>query len=265
MQDKLGDKLKKYEQCYDQVLPAGFPIVVRLDGKAFHTFTRGLDKPYDIGLTNLMIETTIDLVKYFNARIGYTQSDEISLILFDEGKSEGQQFANRVNKLISISAAFCTNQFNQGLTQHLPNKPQNALFDSRVFILPEKLVTDYLIWRELDATRNSLNTLAQSEFSHKELQGLGSKDLHEKLHSIGINWNNYPNFFKRGTYVQKRIITRKFTEEELEKLPEKHNARKNPELEVKRTLVDKIEMPIFTSLINPNEVIFKGEEPKCLS
>jgi tRNA(His) 5'-end guanylyltransferase len=138
-------------------------------------------------------------------------------------------------------------------------------FDCRVFSVPnETEAANCLLWRELDATRNSVSMAAQANFSHKELQGKSCAEMHDMLFNKSINWNNYPDFFKRGTYVQRINVVRPFTVEEIDKLPPKHMARTNPNLTVERTDYIEIKMPPFMKVINRENVIFRGESPKTL-
>lgn len=269
--DSLGDRMKFYEKaagCEEVFLPM-LPIVVRLDGKAFHSFTKGLDRPFDERFRKLMVATTEFLVQYTNARIGYTQSDEITLIFYSGEPKSQVFFDGRRDKIITILAAKATQFFNRHLPDFLPSKSnlkdENApVFDARAFMVPARYeAVNALIWREQDATKNSISMVAQAHFSHKSLQGKNGKEMQEMLfQEKGINWNDYPAAFKRGTYVQRRKVTRPFTVEELSKLPPKHKARQNPDLVVERTEIQIIDMPILTKVINQEEVVFEGAAPK---
>ena len=145
-------------------------------------------------------------------------------------------------------------------------KGKRPQFDCRVFSVPNEIeAANCLIWRELDATRNSVSMAAQSMFSHKQLQGKSCSAMHEMLFQNGTNWADYPAFFRRGTYVQRRHVERPYTVEEFDKLPEKHMARTNPDLTVVRTEYIEIDMPPLTRVINREAVIFRGEEPQVLA
>jgi len=196
MSDSLGDRMKAYENAYRfNVLPR-MPVIIRVDGKAFHTLTRGCAKPFDEPLMTSMNHTAQCLVDGIqNARMAYVQSDEISVLLVDYNKYDSQQwFGGSLNKMVSISAALASLSFSKFYGK-------DALFDSRAFVLPEKEVTNYFIWRQQDATRNSINMVAQSLYSHKQLQGVNSNKAQEVIFEKGINWNDYPIRCKRGAVV----------------------------------------------------------------
>jgi len=266
----LGNRMKQYEDDWECRLMPMVPAIARLDGKAFHTFTKGLTRPFHKPLSDLMIKTTKHLVEQWNCCIGYTQSDEITLVWMVSDFKTELPFGGRVQKLCSVLAGDCSNVFNL-LTSNDPGMPdrcKNAKpqFDCRVFSVPnEAEAANCLVWRELDATRNSVSMAAQSMFSHKELQGKNCAEMHDMMHEKGTNWNDYPAFFKRGSYIQRRHVDRPFTMYEIEKLPAKHMARTNPDLRVVRSDYIEIDMPPLTRVINRNDVIFRGEEPKILS
>lgn len=266
MSDKtaLGDRMKWYESRYtnDQFMPM-VPVIARLDGRAFHSFTKGLKRPYDERLTNLMVDTTKFLVQETNARCGYTQSDEITLVWLAEDWESEIFFAGKLQKMNSILASTATAYFNRNLSKHLPEKADALpLFDSRVFQVPTEFeAVNCFIWREMDATRNSIQMAAQANFTHNECQNKNCSELQEMLWSQkNINWNNYPSFFKRGTYVRRRVVERAFTTEELNALPEKHMARTNPELKIRRTVIMTEDFPPLTRILNREEVILHGAD-----
>jgi len=180
---KLDDRMKFYESMSagNRLLPL-IPICARMDGKAFHTFTKDLERPYDEKFCTIMQLTTRFLVKETGAKIGYTQSDEISLIwLSDDFKSQ-IFFDGRQSKMTSILAAMTSVKFNELLKFNLPDKyektrSQLPIFDARVWNIPtQEEAVNYLYWREEDATRNSITMAAQSLYSHKELHQKNSSD-----------------------------------------------------------------------------------------
>ena len=261
----LGGRMKMYEaQETQKRCMFHLPVCARLDGRAFHSFTKGLKRPYDKGFSALMQSVLIDLVTETDACIGYTQSDEISLV-FREPTPESQIFFDgRVQKMTSILAAMCSVKFNKEIARFLPDSHHDkvGMFDCRVWSVPNRSeATNVLLWREWDATKNSISMAAQSVYSHKSLQNKNGKQMQEMLMEKGINWNDYPTFFKRGVYVQRRKVLRRFTAEELEKLPEKHEAHSNPFLEVERTEVRVLDMPPFAKVVNREDVVFEGETP----
>lgn len=266
MSDELGDRMKEYESAEaGRRLMDRLPVCARIDGKNFSRFTRELARPYDVRLSRLMVETTMHLVEETGALTGYSQSDEISLLWFAAGEPPGQIFLDRkIQKLTSILASMATAKFMSGLAAAIPEKAgAMAMFDARVWAVPSKdEAANAFLWRERDASKNSVSMAARTKYSHAELQDKSSSQMQELLFQKGINWNDYPAFFKRGTFVQRRTVKRAFSAAELELLPEKHEARKNPGLEIDRTEVREIEMPSFGKVINRVGVLFDGEEPR---
>lgn len=259
----LGDRMKLYEgyETNRAFMPL-LPIMVRLDGKSFHSFTRGFQRPYDERMSSLMKEITKQLVIFSSAKIGYTQSDEITLVLYSESLDSQVFFDGSIFKTISVLASFASAIFNKLLSEYLPEKiNETPIFDCRAWNVPSKYeAINCLIWRELDATKNSISMASQSYFSHKQLMGKTGSDKQEMLFSAGVNWNDYPAFFKRGVYFQRRKVIRKFTTNEIEKLPKKHNARNNPNLEIERTDIFELDMQLL-KVTNKIEVVFDGQEP----
>ena len=254
-----------YEKLVEQKLFPMIPICARLDGKAFHSFTKGLQKPYDTDFIDIMTETTKKLVDMTNASIGYTQSDEISLIWLQKNTRQEIFMGGKRSKMISVIASATTAIFNSLISSYLPQKSGiQALFDCRVWnVINKEEAANYLLWREQDATRNSIQSAGQSVFSHKQLMNKSCDDIQEMLFSEkGINWNDYPSDFKRGTYIQRRCIRKWFTTEELNKLPPLHNAHKNPDLLIERHEIRYLDMPKFSSVTNKTDVIFEGFNPE---
>jgi tRNA(His) guanylyltransferase len=217
--DSLGDRMKAaYENRTRFELPRRTYTVIRIDGKAFHTFTRGCERPFDFQLMQAMDETALALCREVQgARLAFVQSDEISLVLtdFDTTTSEGW-FDGGVQKIASVSASLATSAFNRVWLKHhlqvlaLPYDSYRwASFDSRVFTIPDRAeVCNYLIWRQQDATRNSIQMAAQACFPPDEVQKRSGNALQEKLfQERGINWNDYPVGAKRGrTAVQRETL-----------------------------------------------------------
>ena len=173
----IGDKFKEAERALDNRVPAGGFIVIRLDGKAFHTFTKSFEKPFDQRITDAMNAATEALCLFSDIPVdfAYTQSDEISLVL-DNRKAQ-TWMGGRVQKIVSVAASYTTIYFSRGLSED-----RIATFDARVMHLDtEQDVYSYLLWRKRDANRNALSALAQAHFSHKELQGKGKNELFEMV------------------------------------------------------------------------------------
>jgi tRNA(His) guanylyltransferase len=262
----LADRMKFYENIgAGQRLIPNLPVCIRLDGKAFHQWTRGLRRPYDDRLYTLFDETTKFLVEASDAVVGYTQSDEITLLLYNGGQPDSQGFFDgRVSKLTSVLASMATTKFNALVPSILPEKHHRlACFDCRVWNVPtEQEAVNCLIWRELDATRNSIQMAAQALYSHKRLHQKNTSQMQEMLWQQGINWNDYPTRFTRGGYFQRRVIARKFTVEELAQLPPLHDARKDPDLMVTRQVIEPLELPPLLHVGNRVEVIFRSCAPE---
>lgn len=235
--DNLGKRMKDfYEGIPKTKLMRRTPVIIRIDGKAFHTFTRGFKRPFDEILIKTMQETTKYLCENIQGCVlGYTQSDEISLVLVDYQRFETSAwFDYEVQKMCSIAASMATMAFNRffaknvkeydmewkcGLTpqsveiqkkhydyMEVLNKAieKGAMFDARVFNIPKEEVTNCIYWRQLDASRNSIQMVGQANFSHKELHCKTCNDIQDMLmEQKGINWNDFPTYQKRGTCVIK--------------------------------------------------------------
>lgn len=239
--DSLGDRMKGYENSYRIYLPKRMPVIIRVDGKAFHNFTKGFKRPFDDMLISCMQTTAMRLCNQIEgAKLAYVQSDEISILLTNNDTIETEPwFSNNLQKLASIAASMATLAFNrewnnlvdeydmdyeafamfdepyekeekrelQNRLFHAYDKASRngALFDARAFVLPEDEVVNYFWWRQLDATRNSIQMVAQYYFSHNELQGLNCNELQNKLLTEkNINWNNYPISCRRGSCIIKK-------------------------------------------------------------
>lgn len=201
MKDSLGDRMKGYyEGRTKQFLQRRTYTIIRIDGKAFHTYTRGLEKPFDSDLMDAMDETMKFLCENIQgAKIGYVQSDEISILLTDFDKlTTDAWFDNNVQKVVSVSSSMATAIFNRIRDDQGFDKM--ALFDSRVFQVPTNIeVMNYFLWRQQDCVRNSISSVAQANFSHKELNRLSTNQMQDKLMTeLGINWNNFLIREKRG-------------------------------------------------------------------
>lgn len=229
--DSLGDRMKNYENSFRTHLPIRMPVIIRIDGKAFHTYTKKCKKPVDNGLVECMNDTAMFLCKNIQGcQLAYVQSDEISLLLnnYKELKTQAW-FDNNIQKMVSVSASmagviFTMNSYKiwgihdnaegtgfEGMGyDSLITKP--AFFDSRVFVLPKEEVVNYFIWRQDDAVRNSIQMLARTLYSHKECNNKNSPELQEMCHKKGINWNNCPTPQKRGRCIVKIQTFKKATD-----------------------------------------------------
>ena len=235
--DDLGTRMKEYEKRNQYYLQKRTPVAIRVDGRSFHTFTKGFKRPFD----DVLIKTMQETAKYMcenmgNAKLAYVQSDEITIILTDYDTLETDCWFNyRTDKLCSISASMATMAFNKFFKKNAENYIQNcatdyetdglygkgtpeyqlceiyqkavekgAMFDARCFNIPKEEVTNLVYWRQLDAIRNSIQMVGQANFSHKELQNKSCNMIQDMLNEQkGINWNDYPTVCKRGTAVIK--------------------------------------------------------------
>lgn len=266
MTDALGDRMKEYEmaEAGRRLLPL-VPVMARIDGRSFSAFTRDFARPYEPWLSQLMVDTTLHLARETGAVCGYTQSDEITLCWYSDNRKSQTFFDGRTQKLCSVLAGMTTAFFMRALwnDSDIPDYSDRLPhFDCRAWSVPTlEEAANVFLWRELDATKNSISMAASCHYSHRELHGKHGGQMQEMLFQKGVNWNDYPPFFKRGTFVVRRKRLRKFTAEELEKLPPKHEARSNPDLMVERSDVSAIEMPPFGKVENRVGVVFFGEEP----
>lgn len=236
--DDLGVRMKTfYEQIPKTKLMRRCPVAIRIDGKAFHTFTRGFQKPFDEVLIKSMQETMKYLCENIQGCVlGYTQSDEITLILVDYKKlTSSAWFDYEVQKICSIAASMATMAFNKFFADnvekeilsnsdkegnvvddnleiihinHVHSMRKGAMFDARCFNIPKEEVTNLIYWRQLDASRNSIQMVGQANFSHKELQNKSCNDIQDMLMAQkSINWNNLPTYQKRGSCcVRNKIV-----------------------------------------------------------
>ena len=225
VRDDLGVRMKEfYEQIPKTKLMRRTPVAIRIDGKAFHTFTRGFQKPFDTVLMESMQETMQYLCTNIQGCVfGFTQSDEITLILVDYKKlTSSAWFDYEVQKMCRIAASMATMAFNKYFSEnvdkynsdpessgvqanwYLAAREKGAMFDARVFNIPKEEVTNCIYWRQLDASRNSIQMVGQANFSHKELHCKTCSNIQDMLmEQKGINWNDFPTYQKRGTCVIK--------------------------------------------------------------
>lgn len=249
-QNELSNRMKEYENVQRLYLTRRTPTLIRVDGKAFHSFTKGFQRPFD----PIFIQSMWDTAAYLCAniqgcKIAYVQSDEITLLLTDYDETSTQAWFNKnIVKMISVSASMATMAFNRSFIKNVKDKiAQNcsknivsdgvfstyekrfhtAMFDSRVFGIPKEEVFNNFLSRQQDATRNAIQMLGQSQFSHKQLQFKGNNEIQEMLwQEKQINFNDLPVYQKRGVCIIKEYF-------------EKDSATRS------RWVVDK-NIPIFT-------------------
>lgn len=220
MHDKLGDRMKEqYEDRSRFHLPRRTYTILRLDGKAFHTFTRGLKKPFDEQLIAGLNWAAAKICKEIQgARFAYLQSDEISILLTDFDKHETEcWFDGNLQKMVSVAASLMTGYFNQTSTCATLSNPRTAFFDCRAFQIPDPVeVENYFLWRQNDWKRNSVSMVAQSLYSHKQLHGKCIKEMLEMIAQKDVDYESFPEYLRFGT-----LITRPF---DADFSPEEHPA-----------------------------------------
>lgn len=204
MSDGLGERMKEnYEFRARSFLPRRTYTIVRVDGRAFHTYTRGLKRPFDFGFMADMEQTAVALMgEVSGSCFAYTQSDEISLLLQDFATIHTQPyFGGNVQKMCSVIAAVASVQF--GDLRRARGHHGIPVFDCRVFTIPDPTeVYNYFVWRQKDATRNSISMAAQAQFSHRQCMHKSTAQLQDMLMTEkGINWNDYPVSAKRGALI----------------------------------------------------------------
>ena len=265
MSDELGHRIKRYErQETERMLLPGLPVIVRVDGRGFSKFTRGMRKPFDPVMADLMDTTAQFLVKKTQAVVAYTQSDEISLILEapagDAARWEEMFFGGRLQKLTSVIASLATAAFVARALDAFPEACARELpvFDARVFNVPNRQeAVNTLIWREIDATKNAIGLAAHQFYSTQELNGKNSAERQEMLFQKGINFNDYPVRFKRGVYFKRCEVERILSPDELARIPE----NRRPDGPVVRTEVLALDLPPLMQVANRLAVVFEGAEP----
>lgn len=262
----LANRMKEfYETIPKTRLMRRCPVVVRIDGKSFHTFTRGFQKPFDEILIQSMQETMKYLCRNVQGCVlGYTQSDEISLILVDYKKLNSSAFFDyEVQKVCSTTASMATMAFNKIFNEntldfispeifedekikkiaasHAEAVRKGAMFDSRCFNIPKEEVTNYIYWRQLDASRNSIQMVGQANFSDKELHKKTTNQIQDMLMTQkSINWNDFPTYQKRGSCCIKEVY---YVGKNGEEVPVE-DSNKDDVTKRSRWIIDK-DIPIF--------------------
>lgn len=196
--DGLGDRIKRYEAAGSHTLTRRVPVMIRVDGRAFHTFTRNCARPFDGEIINaMMVAAKHVAAEMAGFRLAYVQSDEATFLIDDLASLQSEPwFGNKVNKLVSVTASLFTAAFN-----HAWPGEELATFDARAFSIPREDAPNAFVWRQRDWERNSLHMLARAHFSHRVLEGKGHSEIHEMLHSRGVNWADLYSYLKNGTFI----------------------------------------------------------------
>lgn len=266
MLDELGDRMKEYEAVETRRrLDITHPIYARIDGRGFSKFTKGMNRPYDHRMSSCMIETVSTLVEHTHAKIGFTQSDEISLCWQADSSESSIFFDGKTQKMASVLSSLATAAFTRALLNsddadfrsYISRMPH---FDCRVFQIPSRVETaNAFVWRAKDARRNAVLMVAQHHLGHKRVQNKNVTELLGILLDEGIDFETFPDFFKNGTFVRRETELRMLREEERLCIPEAK--RPDPAHLFSRSSVKKMDMPFFLSVQNREEVIFDGKSP----
>ena len=224
MNDSLGDRMKEYENIERRYLMRRQPLIIRLDGVHFHSYTKGFERPYYRPFRLAMERTMLNLCEnIMGCKLGYTQSDEITLLLMDDDTLDMQPwFGKNIQKIVSVAASMATYYFNKNVREIIEEgstddydieplsqayKNRVACFDARVFLLPKDEVMNVFEWRQQDCTRNAIESAGQTYFSHKQLNCKSCNDIQEMLfQEHGINFNDYPVWFKRGVCARRMPV-----------------------------------------------------------
>lgn len=266
MIDELGDRMKSFEVVEtSRRLDPTLPVYARIDGHGFSKFTRGLQRPFDPRMSAAMTATVCSLVSSTHARIGYTQSDEISLVWQSSNEAGGIFFEGKILKMVSVLAGKATAAFTKAL--RLSGDPAFAAyqdrephFDCRVFQLPTQTeAANAFVWRVKDARRNAISMVAQHHFSHRELQFKSTKEMLVMLAEKGVIFDDMPDYFKNGTFVQRVTETRGLTADEIARIPVAK--RPEPGHTFQRSAVKALDLPYFGSIKNREAVIFEAATP----
>lgn len=257
--DELGDYCKAFEKLETtRRAKSGEVLIARLDGRAFHSITKNMERPFDGNFTKAMVDTTQSLVKEFHANVGYTQSDEISLAWVNSGVNYEHPFGGKFHKINSVLASHASCVFNS----YFPGRwSLPALFDSRSFAVHTvHEALKVFIWRQWDARRNSINMLAHTVFSNKVLHGVGTGDRLAMLADNGFDWHKTPDMFKYGVFITKKEIFKLLDAETLAKIP---LDRRPTEPVIRKEISPLIEEIMYSK--TPIETLFGIPEPVPVS
>jgi tRNA(His) guanylyltransferase len=263
---QIGNRMKDYESLQESKIMKRIPIIVRLDGRKFSNFTKGMEIPFDKNFRESMVEVTKYLVTETDAIIGYTQSDEISLILYTENKRNGSViFDGRVQKIASVFSSLAATKFLIEMQKRFPDKVSGEKlpsFDCRVFGVPDKdEACNAILWRVNDCVKNSVAMVAQSQFTSEELLGVNTNKMQEMLITKkDINWNDFSSGEKQGVFVRKEKFEVKLEKEILEKIP--LDSRPENDIVVRNRVVSIDDMPNFGKVKNKIDFIFNKQKPE---
>lgn len=268
IRDSFGDRMKGYESAEtERYLDASLPIYARIDGRSFSSFTRGMDRPFDTRMSKAMVGVAKALVRETHARMGYVQSDEISLVYLCDAPGSEPLFGGKVHKLTSVLASLAASALQRELFANWPHDEAVTLadrlphFDGRAFSLPSKMeAANAILWRAMDARKNAVSMAARSHYSAKALHLKNQSAMREMLAAKGVDFDaDYPRFFRWGSFLRRVARERELTAEERVRIPENH--RPPAGALVTRTEIEEVGMPDFLAVVNRVEVVFDGASP----
>ena len=252
MTESLHDRMKRYERESAGVrLDTTLPICIRIDGRSFSKFTKKMTRPFDVDFTHAMRCTTQALVEESSALIGYTQSDEITLILYSDNPKSQVFFNGKVQKLTSVLASLAAVSFYEQLP--IDYRTRLPMFDARVWNVPSKAeAANVILWRYRDAVKNSISMLASHHFSHRLLMGKTQDERLDMLRGVGVDWRHLNEAVKYGSFYRRVVEERLLTAEELAYIPEQHR----PTEPVIRSEIKEFHPVPWEHLDDPVSVIF---------
>lgn len=259
--DDLGDRMKDHERRETgRKFFVTLPVYARIDGRGFSKFTRGMARPFDSRMTNAMIEVTRYLVKETHATIGYVQSDEISLVWMAPDHESDIFFNGKIQKMTSVLASMAAAKMAQVIRGWAPFEDRLPNFDARVLQLPNTHeAANMFLWRVLDAQKNAVSMACRAEYSAKQMHGKGQREMLEMLTAKGVDFDAYPEAFRRGTFVRRTKIERALTPEELDKMPP--HLRDGDPIVTRSEIAVVKDVPAFQRVSNRVEFIFDAADP----
>ena len=257
------DRSKEWEAQWAWRLPADRPWIVRLDGRGFHRWTKGLDAPFDDDLRESMVEMTRQVMGDAGAEHAYTQSDEATLVMSTRARSE-EAFGGKLQKIVSLLASRASVAFNQEMRRRRPEhmlRAGEATFDARVFAVPDDEGARIALEdRRRDCRRNAVQSVGHWRYGHKWMLRRSIGEVSEQLTADGIGMDTWPRHHRDGVALARIRTLRRFTAEELDRLPGKHAARKDPQLEVERTETTRIDGPDYRDEEHVRAMVFEWRE-----
>jgi tRNA(His) guanylyltransferase len=260
--ERLGERMKeRYEKPEaGRRFPRNVPVVIRLDGKGFSRYTSHMDRPFDIRMITAMQRVTERLMQETRALVGYTQSDEITLILHTDTPNGQVYFDGRVQKIVSVLAAIASVTFNYEIGTQFPGTLlPPAYFDCRAHTVPNKTeAANAVLWRQQDAMKNSTAVLAHHYFSHDVLQRKNSLEMRAMVEQEhGVRWEDFPMEMSHGTMFRRETVHRVLTDEERERIAEAH--RPGPDEVVARNTIERVALQPYDASIAERVAFIFGE------